>query len=164
MDLSLGDKLYVRQSRCLHSEAYLIFNHIQVVCGACYFRDGVIGEVPTRINTRETSGLFGAPAFDPRWLDHIMVSSGLVPPAPDQTMREFREQRNKQSYPSPKKFPFTSSLWSLMGFQPPLARVLVKFCAGYSELEISDQLDLSLYNVSDRLRKAVHVGQKFLGN
>lgn len=122
----------------------------------------MIDEVPTRINMREGSGLFGAPQFDPRLLEHLMVSAGLVPPEPEQTLDEFRKQRSRQSNPNPKKFPFTTALWRLMGYQPPLATVLVKFCAGNTEVDIAQRMGLSLFNVTDRLRKAVHSGQKLL--
>lgn len=91
-----------------------------------------------------------------------MISVGLVPPEPEQSLREFRLQRSRRSKPNPKLFPFTSALWQLMGVQPPLGRVLVKFCEGYSELEIGAQLDLSIYNVQERLRKSTNTAHKFL--
>lgn len=164
MDVSFIETLYGERQRCLHTERYLIYDKVlnTTHCGPCYFREGILDELPTRINIREDSGLFGSPQFDPRFIEHAMISAGLVPPEPHQSLREFREQRIIHSQPSPKAFPFTSTLWKLMGYQPPLAKVLLRFCQGYREVEIAEQMDLSLYNVTDRLSKAVHSGQKML--
>lgn len=163
---SLYPKLYKNAAGCLHLEGYQILagEASLVVCGACYFRDGVIGEVPTRINrgARTHEGLFGAPTIDPKLVSHLFLVVGLVPPAPHQSMREFRRLRSQRSKPNPKLYPFTTALWRLMGYQPPLARVLLLFCEGKSEIEIANEMDLSLYNVHDRLRKAVHTGRKYL--
>jgi DNA-directed RNA polymerase specialized sigma24 family protein len=49
-----------------------------------------------------------------------------------------------------------------MGYQPPLAKVLLKFCEGHNEADIANSMDLSLYNVQQRLNKAVRVSQQFL--
>jgi hypothetical protein len=164
MDPSLRRKLYLDQPSCLHLEGYRIRNKFSsvVLCGPCYFRDGFEAEYPTRLNTRTREGILGGPSLDPQLLNHIGVSVGLVPPEPGQSLREFRTQRSVRSQPSPKRFPFSSALWLLMGVQPPLATVLVQFCEGYNEVEIGMKMDLSLYNVSDRLGKAVRTGQKFL--
>lgn len=161
MDLSLADKLYKDRQNCLHLENYQLLWQ-QVVCGACLFREGVIDELPSRTTIKEASGLFGGPATDPRMMSHLMVVVGLVPPDPTETMSAFRKRRRRQSWPSPKLFPFTSALWQLMGVQPPLARVFVEFCKGYSEIEIAQRSDLSLYNVTNRIVKAVHTSRKFI--
>lgn len=160
----LRDKLYTKHPSCLHTESYIIRDKLTGIlyCGPCFFREGVESELPTRLTIRETSGLFGAPQYDPRLMTHLMISVGLVPPDPEQSLREFRTQRSRRSKPNPKLFPFTSSLWELMGVQPPLGRVLVKFCEGYNELAIARDLNLSLYNVQERLRKSVNTGYKFL--
>lgn len=164
LDESFTLKLYRNRPRCLHVPSYLIWNGVQAVCGPCYFRDGVQDELPTRMTIREASGLFGAPQFDPRTIEHLMVSVGLVPPDPDESMERFRRRRRTQSKPSPNLYPFTTALWRLMGYQPPLARVLVQFCQGLTEIEIARSMDLSLFNVQDRLRKSVHTSKKYLKN
>ena len=161
MDSSLANKLYPNQERCLHLEGYhLLWN--QVVCGACLFREALRDELPSRASIKEASGLFGSPQMDPRLLSHIMLVVGLVPPAPDQSMKDFRRQRRQRSWPSPRLYPFTSALWQLMGVQPPLARVLVEFCQGYTEVQIAERNGLSLYNVTNRMMKAVQTSRKFV--
>jgi hypothetical protein len=162
MGPSLRDKLYIRNPECLHTENYLIYLKQTGVtlCGPCFFRDGFITELPPRVTIRRED-LHGK-AFDPTFINHLSVSVGLVPPEPGQSLSEFKAQRSRRSQPNRKQFPFISALWELMGYQPPLARVLVKFCEGFREVEIADQLELSLYNVTDRLTKSVHVGQKML--
>lgn len=160
---SLSSKLYTDQQKCLHSNSYHIWTKSSpVVCGACYFRDGVLDELPTRTTIRRDSGTFGAPEIDPLLIEHAMVTVGLVPPLPGQALQQFRIERRKRSQPNPRLFPFTSALWELVGKQPPLARVMVLFCQGYSEVEIADRLNLSLYNAHERLRKSIHTSKKFL--
>ena len=159
---SLIPKLYTKLPTCLHVDSYQIWDGVQAVCGPCYFRMGVLDELPTRITMREESGAFGSPQFDPRFISHVMLSAGLIAPNPGESMKEFRQRRRRTSYPSPHLFPFTSAVWELMGVQPPLAKVLVQFCQGYGEYEIADHMELSLYNVHERLRKAVHVAKKNL--
>lgn len=100
--------------------------------------------------------------MDPRLIEHMIVTVGLVPPEPHESTKQFRERRRKQSWPSPKLYPFTSTLWQMMGFQPPLAKVLVEFCKGYNEVQIAEQMGLSVYNVKERLRKSVQIGHKQL--
>jgi hypothetical protein len=163
METSFITKLYSEQRRCLHLESYQIWVPILgAVCGACHIRNGVLDELPTRTTIHQESGLFGAPETDPRLIEHVMVTAGLVPPAPDMPLREFKRIRRIQSKPNWKQFPFTTALWELMGIQPPLARVLVEFCKGYNEIEVSERLDLSPFNVCTRMRKAVQVTRKYL--
>lgn len=159
MNPSLHTKLYDK-ARCLHLPNYEL-SALSVVCGACFFREGVLDEVPTRASIKEASGLFGAPQYNPQLMAHLMVEIGLVPPAPDEPLSQFRKRRQRQSWKS-KQFPFTNALWDLMGVQPPLARVFVEFCKGYSEFEVAESQQLSLYNVVGRMTKAVHVSKKFL--
>lgn len=164
MDPSLAYKLYADQPSCLHLDEYQIRDKFTSVvhCGPCFFRDGFDAEYPTRINIRTREGLFGGPELDPRLISHVMTSVGLVPPEPGQSLKAFRAQRSVRSEPSPRLYPFTSALWRLMGYQPPLASVLVRFCEGLNEVDIARKMDLSIYNVSDRLGKAVRTGHKFL--
>lgn len=161
-DPSLTPKLYIKQATCLHLESYQIWNGVSTTCGPCFFREGVLGELPSRVTIREETGAFGSPQFDPRFVAHVMLTSGFVPPEPGEPMKAYRQRRRRISHPSPSLYPISSAVWELMGVQPPLAKVLVVFCQGYNELQIADQMDLSLYNVYTRLRKAVHAGRKFL--
>jgi hypothetical protein len=164
LDPSLGVKLLKDRPNCLHLPSYVIRLKPTgiLTCGPCFFRDGFITEIPTRVNTRVTAGISGTKEFDFQFIEHISVSVGLVLPEPGESLWDFRRKRSRRSRPSPKHHPVTSALWELVGKQPPLAGPLLQFCQGYNELQVADRMDLSLYNVTDRLRKAVSTGQKFL--
>jgi hypothetical protein len=148
----------------VHSDDYVIWDpFLHDLCGPCFFREGFRDELPSRVTIREGTGNYGAPAIDPRVIRHIELTLGLVPPRQGQSLPRWRRWRDRFSKePSPEVFPFASALWLLMNFQPPLAKPLVKFCYGMNEVEISEELDLSLYNVHERLSKAVRTGQRFL--
>jgi hypothetical protein len=156
---SLREKLHHK-----HLEDYLLWDPYQhYLCGPCFFRDGFQTELPSRVTIREGTGNYGAPAIDYRFIEHVEVSLGLVPPDPGEPLPQWRKRRDRlSSRPNPKLFPFISSLWNLMNFQPPLAKPLIRFCQGMDEVEIAEELDLSLYNVHERLVKAVRTGQGFL--
>jgi len=147
-----------------HAEEYMLWDPFrQLFCGPCFFRDGFLDELPTRVTIKTGTGNFGAPAIDSRLVEHIELSFGLVPPDPGEPLHVWRRRRDRFSNkPSPGLFPFGSALWNLMNYQPPLARVLVKFCQGKNESQIASELDLSLFNVHDRMVKAVRTGQGFL--
>lgn len=154
----------LREVRHFHTEDYLIWDPIRYhTCGPCFFRDGFLSELPTRVTIREPTGNFGAPAMDPRVVEHIELGFGLVPPDPGEPLKAWRRRRDRFSRrPAHGLFPFAASLWYLMNFQPPLAKVLVKFCQGMDEPEIAELYDLSLHNVHERMVKAVRTGQRFL--
>jgi hypothetical protein len=155
--------LYSGNTGCLHSKSYFVTNEYrEAFCGPCFFREGFWDEMPTRMSIKEDSGLFGSPQLDPRTLAHIMASSGLILPEPGENLKHFRHRREKLSKPTPKLFPFISALWKLVGYQPPLARVLIPFVQGQNEALIAYNLDESIYNVQERLSKGVRVAQKFL--
>jgi hypothetical protein len=156
----------MQQLSHLHAEDYTLWDpYLHGLCGPCYFREGFREELPSRVTIRERSGLFGAPAINPQLIQHIELSFGLIPPDPGESLKRWRRRRDRLSErPAPKVFPFGSALWNLMNYQPPLARVLVKFCQGKDEVTIADEMDLSLFNVHERMVKAVRTGQRFLNN
>lgn len=166
LPLDLGNlsyKLYKGKSGCLHSERYFIQDRLlQPICGACFFREGFISELPARMTFKEYSGLFGSHQMHPDLLRHLNISEGLIPPAPNENLARYRKRRLQATSPLPYKFPYISALWQLMGYQPPLARALVLFVQGHNEVEIAQTLDVSLFNVIERMGKAVHVGKRFL--
>lgn len=148
----------------VHSDDYIIWDpFLHNLCGPCYFREGFRDELPSRVTIREGTGNYGAPAIDPRVIRHIELTIGLEPPRVGEALTRWRRRRNRfAKEPSPQMFPFASALWNLMNYQPPLAKPLVKFCYGMNEFQIADDLDISFYNVHERLMKAVRTGQRFL--
>lgn len=156
----------LRKLRHHHADDYQIWDSSrQLLCGPCFFREGFWSELPTRVTIRQGSGHKGFYVIDNRVVEHIELSFGLVPPDPGEPLQEWRKRRNKISArPAPGMFPFGSTLWNLMNYQPPLARVLVKFCQGMDEPQIAEELHLSLYNVHERMVKAVRTGQRFFRN
>jgi hypothetical protein len=132
-------------------------------CGPCYFREGFSSEIPTRMTVKEMSGLFGSPQMDPKLLAHVDIAMGLMPPQPGEDLKSFRRRREHQGYsrPTPKLFPFASALWKLMGFQPPLALALLRFCEGYAEDSIASAQGDSLFGIHIKLSKATRIANKW---
>lgn len=139
-----------------------IYRH-RTTCGPCYFREAFTDELPTRMTIKEFSGLFGSPQMDPKLLAHVTVSMGLMPPEPGENLKEFRRRRELKGYsrPTPKLFPVASALWKLMGFQPPLALPLIRFCQGHTEHEIAEETGQSLFGVHLSLMKATRLAKKW---
>ena len=152
-----------------HKDDYILWDpFLHNLCGPCFFREGFLEELPTRVSASYRyfpTGNHGAPELDSRLIAHIELGFGLVPPDPGEPLSIWRARRNRLSpKPSPGLYPFGSALWNLMNYQPPLARVLVRFCTGQDEPQIAEEMKLSLHNVHERMVKAVRTGQRFLKN
>src|SRR6266550_772542 len=146
---------------CLHSANYIfIDSYHQPRCGPCYFRWGVIQELPGRTSVKKLSEA-GTPDLFSELLTHLEIQMGLKPPKAGESLKSFRKRRSNFSKAAPI-FPFSSALWLLMGYQPPLAVPLVEFCKGFSEIDIANKFDWSLFNVQERLGKASRTALKTL--
>ena len=132
-------------------------------CGPCYFREGFKLEMPDRMTVKEFSGLFGSPQMDPKTEAHLVISMGLTPPKPGEPLKQYRKRREDHGYsrPTPKLFPFASALWRLMGYQPPLATALLRFCEGNDEEEIATSLGHSIIGTQIALMKATRIAVKW---
>lgn len=165
IDPSLGQLLYEGKSSCLHSDQYqIITSGTGLRCGTCFFRSGFIEELPSRLSVKRLSDA-GIPDLSPAILNHLLITMGLVAPEPGETLKHFRKRRIKlinHEKLHKDQYPFGSSLWLLMGFQPPLAIPLVEFCKGRREVDIADAYGWSLFNVQERLGKAVRTAIKYM--
>lgn len=144
-----------------------------VLCGLCFFREGWESELPNRLHQYKTLADNGNPETSPKFLAHMFLAMGLVKPPRDETLKEFRRKRGsirkmpprvREIYtePAPGLFPVASSLWKLVGFQPPLGIVLVRAVNGASEPQIARELEISLMNVYIRMSKAIRIGMGFI--
>lgn len=158
-------------------------------CGLCFFRIGVEAEVPTRIHQFKVLATNGNPETTPKMVSHLHVVMGLIPPKPTEDLREYRKRRSalaREQYtarsplpdhkvftqiklepfskPAPGLFPVTSALWKLMGYQPPLGRVLVEGVNGRTENQIARKLETSVLDIYIRMAKAIRVGMGFIPN
>lgn len=143
-------------------------------CGLCYLRDGFQSEVPKKIHLSRTLAENGNPQTAPQFMSHLFVAVGLVPPAPDEDLREFREKRKPsrargqytvpaQSEPYWQLYPVSSALWKLMGYQPPLGRVIAPAVVrNLSEVDISYELRTTLVDVHVRMVKAIRTTMGYL--
>lgn len=156
---------------CRHSRLYIIRNYEEqpLFCGLCFYREGWESELPTRIHLFKTLAENGNPETSPKFLAHMLLAVGLEPPKPDQNLRDFQKLRSPRArvqYTKPAwgLFPVASSLWKLMGYQPPLAIVLVRGASGRPESAIAEELDLSLTDVHIRMAKAIRTAMGYLPN
>lgn len=174
---------------CRHNPLYLIqFEEEQPpFCGLCFFKQGVEAEVPGRIHQFKTLADNGNPETSPKMVAHLHVSMGLKPPRKGEALQDYRKRRTaraheqyttrsplkdhklvqqtrveKYSSPSPRLFPVTSALWQLMGYQPPLGRVLVEGVNGQTEVQIARALNTSVLDIHNRMVKAIRIGTGFI--
>lgn len=156
---------------CQHSPLYILQNYTNQppFCGLCFFREGIQSELPTRLHVFKTLAENGNPETDHIFLAHLWLIMGLKDPDPKVPLHEFRRKRKRprarEQYTkdAPTLFPVASSLWKLMGYQPPLASVLVRGAVyGRTEQEIAKVLDLSVINVHIRMAKAVRTAMGYI--
>lgn len=174
---------------CGHSPHYLLklYKEQPWFCGLCFFREGTESEVPTRIHQFKTLADNGNPQTTAKMISHMHVSMGLKPPEPGEALSDFRKRRSalaREQYttrnpfdhskivpqfrlepfsrPAPGLFPITSALWRLMGYQPPLGRVLVLGVGGRTETEIAATISVSVLDVYIRMAKAIRVAVGFI--
>jgi len=154
-------------SSCGHCPSYLIFRENGFFCGLCYFQDGLESEVPTRLHQYRILAENGNPAMSEKFIAHIVMAMGLEGPKAGEPIKAFRRRREllaREQYtrPAPRLFPFGSALWKMMGYQPPLAMALIPAAAGVPEERIAEQLQVSWYNVVERITKAISLGMRLL--
>lgn len=156
---------------CRHSSLYVLRNYDSqpLFCGLCFYREGWESELPTRVHLFKTLAENGNPETSPKFLAHLLLAVGLEPPKPDQNLRDFQNRRSPRArvqYTKPAwgLFPVASSLWKLMGYQPPLAIVLVRGASGVDEARIAEELDTSLVDIHIRMAKAIRTAIGFLPN
>lgn len=174
---------------CGHNPFYSIqfYPEQPLLCGLCFFREGVEGEIPNRIHQFKTLAANGNPETMPKMVSHLHVVMGLKGPNPGESLSAYRKRRNsltreqytarsplkdhklfqavrveRFSSPAPGLFPVTSALWQLMGYQPPLGLVLVEGVYGRTEREIAKSLDVSVLNIYVRMAKAIRIGMGFI--
>lgn len=174
---------------CGHSLVYIIQPEASgaLLCGLCFFKDGYQAELPPKFHVYKQLAENGNPETTPRFMSHLNVVMGLIAPKQDEDLHEFRRNRNslareqytvrsplpghplqtltreqKKTKPSWGMYPVASSLWKLMGYQPPLGVVLVRAIGGRTETEIAYELNLSLFNVHERMGKAIRTALTYL--
>lgn len=151
---------------CHHSPIYFVGNPPS--CGLCFYKAGWISEVPGQIHFSKVLAENGNPQTYPGFLTHVQIALGLIPPKPDKNLGEWRLERSpyaREQYTTPpgwRQFPISTSLWKLMGFQPPLGIVLVRAVQGLNEVEIAYELRQSQFNIYIRMAKAIRAAMGFL--
>lgn len=156
---------------CHHSHLYILKNYEDqpLFCGLCFYREGWESELPTRVHLFKTLAENGNPETSPKFIAHMFLVMGLEPPPgilPLHKFQKLRSPRAREQYTKPSwgLFPIASSLWKLMGYQPPLAIVLVRGAGGRSEPQIADELNLSILDVHIRMAKAIRTAMGYLPN
>lgn len=179
MNLSLPYSPFSVALDCRHSPLYVMQNEREQppFCGLCFFREGYEAELPKKIHAYKTLAENGNPEASPKFLAHLRLVMGFEPPRPGESLKAFNRRRNssiivplntndlaREQYTRPARrlFPVASSIWKLMGYQPPLAIVLVGAVTGKSEGQISKELDLSRMNVHIRMAKAIRTAMGYI--
>lgn len=173
---------------CKHSDVYVLKLHEEQppFCGLCLIREGFESEMPTKFHMYKTLAENGNPETAPKFLAHLVLAMGLVPPRDDESLAEWRKRRNSlareqyrrrspvgnrpylthlrvERFSAPSKlFPVASALWKLMGYQPPLGRALVPAVGGKNEIEISKTLGISYYDTHLRIAKGIRTVMGFM--
>lgn len=173
---------------CPHSDLYILklYEEQPPFCGLCLVRDGFQAELPTKFHMYKTLAENGNPETAPKFLAHLVLEMGLVPPREDESLQDWRKRRNSlareqytrrspvgnhphlvytrmERFSRPSLlFPVASALWKLMGYQPPLGRVLVPAVGGRTEAEIARSLHLSLFDTHIRMAKGIRTVMGYL--
>lgn len=172
---------------CHHSPLYILklYEDQPLFCGLCLLRQGFESEIPSRIHQYRTLAQNGNPESTPKFVAHLVLAMGLVPPKPDESLSAWRRKRESlareqytarspldhrliqlqrvEKYSAPSRlFPVASALWKLMGYQPPLGRVLVPAVGGRSEIEIAGMLQISYWDTHVRMAKGIRTVMGFL--
>lgn len=155
---------------CPHSPLYIVQLPETGIatCGLCFFREGWESELPTTVHQHHVLAQNGNPETAPKFMAHLFLVMGLVQPEEGMDLKEWRRIRKRplarEQYTDVAwgLFPIGSSLWQLMGYQPPLGIVLVRAVSGFNELQIAKELELSTWNVVDRMAKAIRTALRYI--
>lgn len=148
---------------CSHSVLYRITSERSSFCGLCWLTDVFQSEVPSQIHERRTLAVNGKPETSHNFIQHVEAAMGLHEPPPDQPLHRFRRAREQYSRePSAVKLPVTNALWKMFGFQPKMAKPLLRSLLGSNEYEIAAQLDMSLYNVQLTMAKGIRTALRYM--
>lgn len=153
---ALPAKRSVGRSSCPHPHDL----HFGPLCGLCFFQDGFASELPTRLHAYKILADNGNPETSPKFLAHLQVTFGIRPPEPGQSLHQFRAQRRLASSPAPGIYPIASVIWEMMGNQPPLAHPFYLAVIGVPEAQIASRLEISQYNLWNRLAKATRYAMR----
>lgn len=146
-------------SFCGHSFLYTVHKwneRTPAFCGLCFLADLLSDEMPPKIHEYKVLADNGKPEMKPRFVGHLETALGLVPPAPNQSLKQFRLARKQYTRPPSKNHtPATYGLWTLMGYQPQMAKPLLRLLVGCSEQAVMAEMNMSLYNLQVTVAKAI---------
>jgi hypothetical protein len=147
---------------CGHSSRYFL-NWNDYFCGLCFFRDGYSDELPRRMHLVRTLASNGNPEQDAKLMSHIRVIEGFERPEPGVPLHLYRLARERLYGRSNRTlFPFASTLWDLMGYQPPIAEPLIMAVHGKRESEIATAMNCSLWDTVGRLEKGIQAAARII--
>jgi hypothetical protein len=151
---------------CSHSLFYMVWDYNDekpVFCGLCYLTTFFQDEFPKKIHAYKVLAENGNPETDPRFWSHLEAQCGLIPPRTGQDLREYRRARKGvYGVPSKRQFPVTHSLWTMMGYQPKIARPLLRALWGLEETDIAREFHYTIYNTHATIGKGVRLALRNL--
>jgi hypothetical protein len=119
-------------------------------------------ELPTRIHEYKKLADNGNPDTKPAFLAHLQHALGMIPPQPGQSLKNFRLAREQYARrPSKQHQPATYALWTLFGYQPAMAKVLLRMMLGESENDFLKD-GYSIYQVQTTVAKAIRTALRFV--
>lgn len=155
---ALPSNLYVGGLGCPHPEGY----QIDGTCSLCFLSFAFQGELPGQIHHSKVLTTNGNPRQTDKFTAHVGLVEGFKPPKPSENLHQFQRSRSRNTAPAHKIYPVSSVLWELMGYQPPLATPLIMAVSGYTDPQIAEFMDISIYNLHERLLKAVRITLRWI--
>lgn len=153
-------------SGCGHSFLYVVWRWNEktpAFCGLCFLSALWKDEAPTRIHEYKQLAVNGNPETKESFLKYLESNLGLREPLPGQSLKNFRLAREQYSRrPSKKSSPATFALWTLFGYQPRMAKPLLRMILGLSETDISRQTGESLYNIQMSVAKGIRTSLRYV--
>lgn len=151
---------------CGHSFLYVVWRwneQTPAFCGLCFLANLFRDEAPTRIHEYKQLAENGNPQTKHAFLKYLEHNLGLIAPQPGESLKNFRLARKQYSArPDKESSPATFALWTLFGFQPQMAKPLLRMVLGWSERDIARDTDASIYNIQTSVAKGIRTSLRYV--
>lgn len=156
------------RSSCEHPQTFWLFTQndsTPAFCGLCWLIQVWEDEVPKRLHAYKLLADNGKPEISPQFRRHLEAATGLIPPKPQQSLREYRLAREQYTRrPRKNDYPVTAALWEIMGKQPIIAQSVFRSLCGQDAVDIATDLGITPYGAYKATAKGIRMILRYLRN
>lgn len=150
---------------CSHSFLYVVWTwneRTPAFCGLCFLTNLFRDEHPTRIHEYKKLADNGNPDMKSAFVSHLQHALGMKSPLPGQSLKNFRLAREQYARkPSKQHQPATFALWTLFGYQPKMAHLLLRMMLGSTENDLLTE-GFSIYQTQTTVAKAIRTALRYV--